>query len=234
MRRYLRRRQGVGEKRMDDAGLLLLWLSVLPASWLVQQLVWRSPALLRWRWHDARTAKAPPVKWAVMVSCCSCAALLIALGPTADARRLVLMAMATVLIALAFIDCRTLWLPDSLTLPLLWAGLLVNLHGALVPLADSVLGAVAGYLLLWGTNRLYVIYRQRQGIGQGDFKLLAALGAWGGWPLLPAMLLLASLCALAVWLPRSGAQRSSRQTPMPFGCFLALAGGLTLALSAGG
>lgn len=219
---------------MDDAWLPLLWLSVLPASWLAQQLIWRSPALLRWRWHDVRTATVPPVRWVVMVGCCSCAALLIALGPATGGRLLILMAMATLLIALAFIDYRSLWLPDSLTLPLLWAGLLVNLHGALVPLADSVLGAAGGYLLLWSTNRLYMVYRQRQGIGQGDFKLLAALGAWGGWPLLPGMLLLASLCALAFWLPRSGAQRPSGQTPMPFGCFLALAGGLTLALSAGG
>ena len=89
------------------------------------------------------------------------------------------------LIALAFIDIDTQLLPDDITLPLLWAGLLLNLVGGFVPLQDAVIGAMAGYLLLWSIYWLFKLLTGKEGMGYGDFKLLAALGAWFGWQAIP-------------------------------------------------
>ncbi len=128
------------------------------------------------------------------------------------------------LVALAAIDARTQLLPDDLTLPLLWAGLLFNLSRGWVPLPDAVIGAVAGYLILWSVYWAFKLATGKEGMGYGDFKLAAALGAWLGWAALPAILLLAAgvgaLWGIAARL--SGALASGQ--PMPFGPFLALAG----------
>ncbi len=128
------------------------------------------------------------------------------------------------LLVLIFIDLETLLLPDRVTLPLLWMGLLVNSFGVLTDLHSALWGAMAGYALLWGVYWLYWGMTRREGLGYGDFKLLAALGAWLGWQALPPVLLLASMSGLAVglfWLWRGG---HSRHTPIPFGPFLAAAG----------
>ena len=97
------------------------------------------------------------------------------------------------LVALTFIDADTQLLPDDLTYPLIWAGLLLNVNGTFVPLRDAVIGAAAGYLALWTIYWAYKLVRGREGMGYGDFKLLAALGAWMGWATLPAIVLMASL-----------------------------------------
>ena len=97
------------------------------------------------------------------------------------------------LLALTFIDFDTQLLPDDLTLPLLWAGLLANLFGLFVPLRDAVIGAIAGYLALWIVYWLFKLIRGKEGMGYGDFKLLAALGAWLGWQMLPLIVLLSSV-----------------------------------------
>ena len=97
------------------------------------------------------------------------------------------------LLALTFIDFDTQLLPDDLTLPLLWAGLLANLFGLFVPLHDAVIGAIAGYLALWIVYWLFKLIRGKEGMGYGDFKLLAALGAWLGWQMLPLIVLLSSV-----------------------------------------
>src|SRR5690606_18208287 len=102
------------------------------------------------------------------------------------------------LLALAFIDFDTQLLPDSITLPLLWAGLLVNLDHGFVPLADAVIGAMAGYLLLWSIYWAFRLLTGKEGMGRGDFKLLAALGAWFGWQAIPAIILLASVVGAVV------------------------------------
>ncbi|RXZ36391.1 prepilin peptidase [Oxalobacteraceae bacterium CAVE-383] len=129
------------------------------------------------------------------------------------------------LLAMAWIDAETGLLPDSLTLPLIWGGLLVNLNGLIVPLRDAVLGALAGYLMLWLVFQLYRLAAGKEGMGYGDFKLLAALGAWLGWSMLPVILLLASISGLMVGiaLQLSGKRRAGAM--LPFGPFLA-AGGL--------
>ncbi len=99
--------------------------------------------------------------------------------------------MLWILIALTFIDFDTQLLPDNLTLPLLWAGLLANVLGAVpgVSLRDAIIGAIAGYLVLWAVYWLFKIIRGKEGMGYGDFKLLAALGAWLGWQALPLIIL---------------------------------------------
>ncbi len=128
------------------------------------------------------------------------------------------------LLILIFVDMETLLLPDRVTLPLLWGGLLVNSFGVMTDLHSAVWGAMAGYALLWTVYWVYWWATRREGLGYGDFKLLAALGAWLGWQALPSILLLASLSGVVTglfWLWRGG---HSRHTPIPFGPFLAAAG----------
>ena len=135
------------------------------------------------------------------------------------------------LIALAFIDIDTQLLPDDITLPLLWAGLLLNLSGAFVPLPDAVIGAMAGYLLLWSIYWLFKLLTGKEGMGYGDFKLLAALGAWFGWQAIPAIILLASVVGALVGIALMVFARHGRDIPIPFGPYLAGAGVLTLFFS---
>ncbi len=132
------------------------------------------------------------------------------------------------LVAMAFIDIDTQLLPDDLTLPLVWLGLLVNLIGGFVPLQDAVIGAAAGYLSLWAVYWLYRIVTGKEGIGYGDFKLLAALGAWLGWIMLPLIVLLSSLVGAIVGITLIVLRRHQRGVPIPFGPFLALAGVVAL------
>lgn len=132
------------------------------------------------------------------------------------------------LIAMTFIDADTRLLPDDLTLPLLWLGLLVNLSGTFVPLADAVIGAVAGYLTLWLVYWCFKLVTGKEGMGYGDFKLLAALGAWLGWTMLPLIVLLSSLVGAVVGVTLIVLRRHERNNPIPFGPYLATAGLIAL------
>jgi len=132
------------------------------------------------------------------------------------------------LIVLSFIDARTQLLPDSLTLSLLWLGLIVNLYGLFVPLQDAVIGAAGGYLTLWTIYWIHRLISGREGIGFGDFKLFSALGAWLGWQVLPPLLLLASGVAAVIGIALLLTGRHARHQTLPFGPYLALAGGLIL------
>lgn len=128
------------------------------------------------------------------------------------------------LVALTFIDLDTQILPDDLTLPLTWAGLLVNLPGLFVPLPQAVIGAVAGYLSLWLVYWAFRFVTGKEGMGYGDFKLLAALGAWLGWMMLPLIVLLSSALGAVVGLAMILLRGHQRDKPIPFGPFLAVAG----------
>jgi leader peptidase (prepilin peptidase)/N-methyltransferase len=132
------------------------------------------------------------------------------------------------LIALTFIDADTTLLPDSLTLPLLWVGLLANVYGVFVPLQDAVLGAAAGYLILWSIYWLFKLATGKEGMGYGDFKLLAALGAWMGWKMLLPVVLISSVVGAAVGVVLMVLARRGRDIPIPFGPYLAAAGFITL------
>lgn len=135
---------------------------------------------------------------------------------------------AYLLIAMTFIDLDTQLLPDDLTLPLLWCGLLVNLNGTFVPLSEAVIGATAGYLSLWIVYWLFKLLTGKEGMGYGDFKLLAALGAWLGWKMLPVIILLSSLVGAAVGITLILFAKHGRDTPIPFGPYLAAAGLIAL------
>ena len=132
------------------------------------------------------------------------------------------------LIAMTLIDYDTKTLPDVLTYPLLWLGLLVNLDGAIVPLRDAVIGAAAGYMVLWTVNFLFEKVRGIPGMGNGDFKLLAALGAWMGWMLLPTIVILSSFVGAVVGIGLILFAGRARDNPIPFGPYLAAAGMIAL------
>jgi len=134
------------------------------------------------------------------------------------------------LLALTLIDFDTQLLPDNLTLPLLWAGLLANVLGAapIANLRDAVIGAIAGYLTLWLVYWLFKLIRGKEGMGYGDFKLLAALGAWLGWQMLPLIVLLSSVVGAAIGISLVVFKGRDHQTPLAFGPYLAIAGGIAL------
>ena len=132
------------------------------------------------------------------------------------------------LLALTCIDFDTQLLPDNLTLPLVWAGLIVNVWGLFVPLATAVIGAVAGYLSLWTIYWLFKLIRGKEGMGYGDFKLLAALGAWLGWQMLPVIVLLSSVVGAAIGISLVVFKGRDHNIPMAFGPFLAIAGAIAL------
>jgi leader peptidase (prepilin peptidase)/N-methyltransferase len=134
------------------------------------------------------------------------------------------------LLALTFIDFDTQLLPDNITQPLLWAGLLVNFAGIMpgVGLRSAVIGAVAGYLTLWIVYWLFKLIRGKEGMGYGDFKLLAALGAWLGWQMLPLIVLLSSLVGAVIGISLVVFKGRDHQVPLAFGPFLAIAGAIAL------
>jgi leader peptidase (prepilin peptidase) / N-methyltransferase len=132
------------------------------------------------------------------------------------------------LLALTMIDFDTQLLPDGITLPLLWAGLIVNLWNTFATLSDAVIGAVAGYLSLWAVYWAFKLIRGKEGMGYGDFKLLAALGAWLGWQVLPVIVLLSSVVGACIGMMLIVFKGRDHSIPMAFGPFLAIAGAIAL------
>jgi leader peptidase (prepilin peptidase) / N-methyltransferase len=132
------------------------------------------------------------------------------------------------LLALTFIDADTTLLPDDITLPLLWAGLLVNVFGIFTSLASAVIGAAAGYLTLWSVFWLFKLLTGKEGMGYGDFKLLAAIGAWLGWQMLPQVILLSAMVGAIVGIIGIVLQGRDKGAKIPFGPYLAAAGFIAL------
>ena len=132
------------------------------------------------------------------------------------------------MIALAFIDLDTFYLPDDITLPLLWTGMLFNLGGVFTDLQSAVIGAIGGYLVLWSVFWIFKFATGKEGMGYGDFKLLAAIGAWFGWQMLPQVVLLSSLVGAVVGISLIVLARRGRNVPIPFGPYLAIAGLIAL------
>jgi leader peptidase (prepilin peptidase)/N-methyltransferase len=131
------------------------------------------------------------------------------------------------LIALTFIDFDTTYLPDAITLPLLWCGLLFNLGDTYADLSSAVIGAMAGYLALWLVYWGFKLLTGKEGMGYGDFKLLAALGAWLGWQMLPMIVLFSSMLGAIVGIFLIVLAKHGRQVPLPFGPYLSIAGIIT-------
>lgn len=132
------------------------------------------------------------------------------------------------LIALTFIDVDHQLLPDNLTLPLLWLGLFANLFGLFTDLRSAVLGAIAGYLILWIVYQAFKLITGKEGMGYGDFKLLGALGAWLGWQYLPTIIILSSVVGIIIGGGLMLIRRQQSQIPIPFGPYLACAGFIAL------
>lgn len=151
---------------------------------------------------------------------------LVTFGATGTA--LAAFGLCATLLAMSAIDIDTHLLPDSMTLPLLWAGLIVNFNAVFASLHDAVIGAIAGYLALWCVHWLFKIVRGIEGMGYGDFKLLAALGAWLGWAALPQIILIAAVTGAVVGLVATWIGRMRFEEPLPFGPFLAVGGAVTL------
>jgi leader peptidase (prepilin peptidase) / N-methyltransferase len=132
------------------------------------------------------------------------------------------------LLAMSLIDCDHQLLPDALVLPLLWLGLILNHYGLFTSLEDALWGVVAGYLSLWSVYWLFKLLTGKEGMGYGDFKLLAMLGAWGGWQILPLTILLSSLVGAVLGVIMLRLRNQETSTPIPFGPYLAIAGWIAL------
>ncbi len=132
------------------------------------------------------------------------------------------------LVALSFIDFDTQYLPDSITLPFLWLGLAFNVADIYTTTQASVIGAIAGYLALWSVYHLFRLLTGKEGMGYGDFKLLALFGAWLGWSTLPLIILLSSLVGAAIGVGMIALRGHDKNIPIPFGPYLAIAGWIAL------
>jgi leader peptidase (prepilin peptidase)/N-methyltransferase len=192
-------------------------------------------------WHNV-----PVLSWlALRGRCASCAAPISVQYPLVEAATGLLsaycavrfgwglplaaaLAMTWALVALTVIDLRTQLLPDAITLPLLWLGLLLSIPGTFVKPSASIVGAAAGYLSLWLVYHGFRLATGKEGMGHGDFKLLAALGAWFGWQALPMIVLLSSAAGAIVGAALILLRGHDRNVPIPFGPYLALAGWVTL------
>ncbi len=188
----------------------------------------------------------PVVSWiALRGRCSACKSPISARYPLVETATAVLFALcawtfggtATFLFALIFvaalvvltgIDLDTQLLPDQINLPLLWLGLIANIAGNFTRLPDAVIGAAAGYLVLWSVYWLYKLATGREGMGYGDFKLLAAIGAWFGWQVLPKVLLVSALVGAVIGISQIVFRGKDRQTAIAFGPYLAIAGLLAL------
>ncbi|MFJ3523886.1 prepilin peptidase [Pseudomonas sp. NPDC090203] len=132
------------------------------------------------------------------------------------------------LLSMSLIDADHQLLPDAIVLPLLWLGLIVNAFGLFTTLTDALWGAVAGYLVLWAVFWVFKLLTGKDGMGYGDFKLLAMLGAWGGWQILPLTIMLSSIVGAVLGLILLRARNVQTSTPIPFGPYLAIAGWIAL------
>ena len=198
-------------------------------------LIRRLPLVLEKAWEDEslqepqtfRPSRIPyrgPLAAALSALLFGLCALRFGISPALPAALL----FCWLLLAMSFIDWEHQLLPDVLSLGLLWAGLLLNTAEVFTPLAAALWGAAAGYLILWCSAHLFRFITGREGMGYGDCKLLAALGAWLGWQSLPALVLLASLSGVALGGAMILLGRRGRREPLPFGPHLALAGLLVL------
>ena len=138
------------------------------------------------------------------------------------------LAFTWMMIPLCMIDYDTQLLPDTMTLPLLWVGLLLSLGTVFVDSQTSIIGAVAGYLTLWSVYHIFRLLTGKEGMGYGDFKLLGAIGAWVGWQALPVVILFSSVVGAVTGIVLIAAKSHDRGQPIPFGPFLACAGWITL------
>ena len=193
--------------------------------------IWHNIPILSYLWLKGRCAyceKPIAIQYPLVELVTAVAGVVVVnhfgLGP----QGLLALLFTITLIALIGIDFNTQLLPDTLTLPLLWLGLLANSQGLFTDLPSAVYGAVGGYLVLWSIYWLFKLATGKEGMGYGDFKLLAALGAWMGWQQLPLILLLSSLVGAIIGLVAIAIAGRDRHIPMAFGPYLGIAGWVAL------
>ncbi len=207
----------VPRSRCGQCGHVITVLENIP---LLSWLVLRGKCSACGTWISARYPLVEVITALLFFACAW------AFGPTLQA--VAAMTFCAVLVALTGIDLDTQLLPDQLTLPLLWIGLLLNIAGVFARLPDAVVGAAAGYLTLWSVYWIFKLATGREGMGYGDFKLLAALGGWFGWQALPMLLLISSVVGAIVGIAILVVQKKGRHTAIAFGPYLAAAGLITL------
>lgn len=206
-----------GRSRCPSCRQPIAWYDNIPvASWLI----------LRGRCRKCDAAISMRYPLVELLTALFSVVVVWQLGPTAAG--LAGLVFTWMLIAAAGIDLDHKLLPDQLTLPLLWLGLILNVFGVFTDLESAVIGAVAGYLVLWAVFHLFRLATGKEGMGYGDFKLLAAIGAWFGWQVLPTVILLASGVGAILGLGLIALRKMGREVPIAFGPFLAAAGWLVL------
>ena len=172
--------------------------------------------------------EAISIRYPIVEATTALAFLLVAMHFGPNLQTLAAIGLTALLITLTVIDIDHQLLPDDLTLFLLWTGLFASLFNVFTDPVSSIIGAIAGYLSLWLVYHLFRLLTGKEGMGYGDFKLLAALGAWIGWQMLPLIILLSSLVGAVIGLIMIGMKRHKSNQPMPFGPFIALAGWIAM------
>lgn len=200
----------------DCQGAIKAWQNIPLLSWL----------LLRGRCNSCKQPIS--LRYPLVELAGGLVALVVAWHFGSTPLMLAMLVLSWGLLALSLIDADHQLLPDVLVLPLLWLGLLVNSLTGLVSLQDAVYGAMAGYLSLWLVFWLFKLVTGKEGMGYGDFKLLAMLGAWGGWQILPLTILLSSVVGAVLGIIILRLQRQGMAQPLPFGPYLAIAGWIAL------
>ena len=229
-----------------EAAAGLVALAGVTAGLVVNVIVRRLPRMLERDWRadslhmlglTAEPQVPPAMDWGLdrlgagIVAACVGISQLVTWHAGFGWEALSMLLLSWGLLCLALIDAEHFLLPDDLVIPLLWVGLMVNAFGVITTLQDAVLGAASGYLSLWGINQLYGLLRGVTGIGNGDFKLFALLGAWGGWQLLPIILFGAAILGCGWWLIHTRRGLMEQGAYFAFGPSLALAGGLAILFS---
>ncbi|WP_334064408.1 prepilin peptidase [Alteromonas genovensis] len=181
---------------------------------------------LKGKCANCKTGISPRYPLVELFTAIACTFTAYHFGPTSQAVWAIL--ITYVLISLIFIDVDKMLLPDQLTLPLLWLGLLLSTSDVFVGTTDAIIGAAAGYLSLWSVYWLFKLVTGKEGMGYGDFKLLAALGAYTGWQGLPVIILLSSFVGAVIGIAIMMIQNKGKSLAIPFGPYLAVAGWLTL------
>ncbi len=192
---------------------------------------WENIPLLSWlllRGKCSACKQPISVRYPLIELACALLSALIAWHYGVSWETLAMLVLTWGLLAMSLIDADHQLLPDTLVLPLLWLGLILNSFGLFASLSDALWGAVMGYMSLWLVFWLFKLITGKDGMGYGDFKLLAMLGAWGGWQILPLTILLSSLVGAVLGMIMLRVQRNSLSQPIPFGPYLALAGWIAL------
>ncbi|HEX7380762.1 MAG TPA: A24 family peptidase [Nevskiaceae bacterium] len=221
-----------GSPNSNEEGRLSLWYPPSRCPHCHARIKpWHNVPMLSWLWLRGRCAHCGSrisVQYPLVELACCVASVLCALRFGWSPQLGAALVLTWALLTLAVIDLETMLLPDSITLPLLWLGLLLSLVPIFASPVAAILGAAVGYLVLWLIYHTYRLATGKEGMGHGDFKLLAALGAWFGLAALPAIILASSLVGVVIGLALIALRRHSRAAPLSFGPYLAGAGWLVL------